>query len=159
MRKEEFCEILGEINDKHILDASVKRCAKKSVRFQWGVIAACLCLLVVAISGIRPWMEQHNAERQDTMQAPMITIMDKNYVAPNMPVAELPAGYHYLRKLTKEEANNTGLQGCAIYVDPQEDMNAIYLYQECGTPVNEDTVDNTKRQWAYVEWILVSDAE
>ena len=71
MRKEEFCEILGEINDKHILDARETRQAKKSVRFQWGVMVACLCLLVVVISGIHTWIEQHNEGMQDTMPAPM----------------------------------------------------------------------------------------
>ena len=87
---------------------------------------------------------------------PLITIMNKNYVAPNMPVEELPEEYHYLRDLTEKEANDTGLAGCAIYVNPQdEDMSEIYLYQECGTPIDEHTVDNTQRQWAYVQWSVV----
>lgn len=30
----------------------------------------------------------------------------------------------------------------------------FYIYQECGTPVSEHEVDNTKRQWAYVKWRL-----
>lgn len=34
-------------------------------------------------------------------------------------------------------------------------MNEIYLYQECGTPMDEHTVDNTQRQWAYVQWIVL----
>ena len=34
--------------------------------------------------------------------------MNKNYVAPNMPVEELPEEYHYLRDLTEKEANDTG---------------------------------------------------
>ncbi len=38
-------------------------------------------------------------------------------------------------------------------------MNAIYLYQECGTPIDEYTVDNTQRQQAYVQWIAVSETE
>ena len=54
-----------------------------------------------------------------------------------MPVEELPEEYHYLRDLTEKEANDTGLAGCAIYVNPQdEDMSEIYLYQECGTPID-----------------------
>ena len=28
----------------------------------------------------------------------------------------------------------------------------FYLYQECGTPISEDTVDSSLRQWAYVQW-------
>ena len=30
----------------------------------------------------------------------------------------------------------------------------FYVYQECGTPVSEHEMDNTKRQWAYVKWGL-----
>ena len=41
---------------------------------------------------------------------PLITIMNKNYVAPNMPVEELPEEYHYLRDLMEKEANDTGVQ-------------------------------------------------
>ena len=66
--------------------------------------------------------------------------MNKNYVAPNIPVEELPEEYHYLRDLMEKEVNDTGLAGCAIYVNPQdEDMSEIYLYQECGTPIDEHT--------------------
>ena len=85
--------------------------------------------------------------------------MGKIYLAHHMPVDKLPATYHYLRDLTVEEANNTELTGSAIYVDPQdENMYTIYLYQECGTPIDSNTIDNTKRQWAYVKW-TASDTE
>ena len=33
---------------------------------------------------------------------PMITLYDKNYVAPYMPVNELPDGYEYIGELTEE---------------------------------------------------------
>ena len=41
---------------------------------------------------------------------PLITIMNKNYVVPNMPVEELPEEYHYLRDLMEKEANDTRFQ-------------------------------------------------
>lgn len=63
---------------------------------------------------------------------PMITIFDKNYVAPYMPVDELPDGYEYIGDLPEEFANDTGLAGCKMY--------AIKEF-------------NTLRQWAYVRWI------
>ena len=85
---------------------------------------------------------------------PMITIFDKNYVAPYMSVDELPDGYEYIGDLPEESANDTGLAGCKIYaVKELDSFPDFYLYQECGTPVSEDTVDNTLRQWAYVQWI------
>ena len=35
-----------------------------------------------------------------------------------------------------------------------ESIDDFYVYQECGTPVSEQEIDNTKRQWAYVKWSL-----
>lgn len=29
----------------------------------------------------------------------------------------------------------------------------FYVYQQCGTPINENTVDSEKIQWAYVQWV------
>ena len=49
MRKEEFAEVLGEISEKHILEARVERKAKKPVWVKWGAMVACLCLVAVGI--------------------------------------------------------------------------------------------------------------
>ena len=70
---------------------------------------------------------------------PMIDMYGQKYVAPNMPVNELPQGYTYLGELSKEQANGTGLEGCKM----------------CGTPIDDNTVDSEKIQWAYVQWIKV----
>ena len=161
MTKEKFYEVFGDINETHVKAAGEYHKVKKPIWIKWGAVAACLCFVLAAVSVAMP-LSAHprpDAQADDTAPAPMITIMGKNYTAPNMPVAELPAEYHYLRDLTKKEANNTGLEGCAIYVNPQDDMNAIYLYQACGTPLDEYTVNNTQRQQAYVQWIAVSETE
>ena len=47
MRKEDFAEVLGEINEKHVLEARAERKAKKPVWVKWGAVAACLCLAVL----------------------------------------------------------------------------------------------------------------
>ncbi|MBE6954674.1 MAG: hypothetical protein E7449_02015 [Ruminococcaceae bacterium] len=47
MREETFCEILGEIDDRHIVDAKQKHKAKRTVWFKWGTMAACLCLVIL----------------------------------------------------------------------------------------------------------------
>ena len=152
MRKEEFAEIFGDINEKYIMDAKRKDKGKKPMGIKWGII-------VITIETVIPVWKHSDTKTNDTMAAPMITVMGKNYFAHDMPVDKLPATYHYLRDLTAEEANNTELMGSAIYVDPQdENMYIIYLYQECGTPIDTNTVDNTKRQWAYVKW-TASDTE
>lgn len=160
------CHAMGEIDSKYIEEAmDYKKKKGKSVWLNLGIAAACLCFVLITARVIIPvyrdqYSRNKNTEAADTVKAPLITIMGKNYLAPDMPVDELPAEYHYLRDLTAEEANRTGLAGSRIYVDPQdEDMSVIYLYQECGTPVSENTVDNTKRQWAYVKWTVLEEED
>ena len=156
----ELYELIGDINETHIKGADECRKARNAVRLKLGAMAACLCLLLVCAGVIIPIYKQQDNETIDTVPAPMITIMGKDYFAPDMPVDNLPAEYRYLRDLTEAEANNTGLAGCAIYVDPQDaDICSIYLYQECGTPIDGYTVDNTKRQLAYVKWVVYENPE
>ena len=49
MRKEDFAEVLGDINEKHIVEARAERKApKKSIWLKWGAMAACLCLVIAS---------------------------------------------------------------------------------------------------------------
>ncbi len=156
-----FFEALSELDDRYIEEALDYR-RKKERRFalpKWVSAVACLCLTVAAVRVITFYKTKDfgagDTAVSDTALAPTITVMGKNYTAPDMPTEQLPAGYRYLRNLTKKEANGTDLAGCAIYVDPQDaDMRVLYLYQECGTPIGENAVDNTERQWAYVKWTV-----
>lgn len=85
---------------------------------------------------------------------PMLTINGENYFANTMPIAELPDNYECLGEITAKEANDTGLQGCKYYANKHiSSFDVFYLYQECGTPIDENTVDSTQRQWAYVKWV------
>lgn len=87
--------------------------------------------------------------------APCIVIDNQYFYAPNMPISELPEGYEYIGVLSKDAANGTGLEGCKMYaVTDADSLRDFYLYQECGTPVGNNTVDTTKRQWAYVHWSI-----
>lgn len=47
MRKEEFCEVLGDINEAYVKEARADRRARRPSWQKWGAIAACFCLLVV----------------------------------------------------------------------------------------------------------------
>lgn len=47
MKKEEFCEVLGDINENYVKEAWADRKAKKPSWMKWGAMAACLCLLAV----------------------------------------------------------------------------------------------------------------
>lgn len=46
MKKEEFCEVLGDVNENYVKEARAVRKARKPGWMQWGAMAACLCLLV-----------------------------------------------------------------------------------------------------------------
>ena len=47
MRKEEFCEVLGDISEAYVKEARADRSARRPSWQKWGAIAACFCLLVV----------------------------------------------------------------------------------------------------------------
>lgn len=98
-------------------------------------------------------MSCQNQDKEDELP-PMITLYGSNYVAQYMPVKKLPDGYSYLGELTEEQANDTGLAGCKMYAYTVLDsIPDFFVYQECGTPIDENTLDLTKLQWAYVQWI------
>lgn len=44
MRKEDFAEVLSDINERHIAGADRK--TQKPVWLKWGAMAACLCLVI-----------------------------------------------------------------------------------------------------------------
>ena len=46
MKKEEFCEVLGDMNENYVKEAGAVRKARKPGWMKWGAMAACLCLLV-----------------------------------------------------------------------------------------------------------------
>lgn len=88
----------------------------------------------------------------------MILIGEKKYIDAGWPENELPEGYAYIGDVRPEEEFNTGLAGMKMYARAgKEDMEDFYLYQECGTPISEDTIDTAKRQWAYIQWVLLED--
>ena len=88
--------------------------------------------------------------------APKIVITGQDYFA-NEPVivSELPDGYSYAGELTDQEKEFAYINGAKYYLPMgTESIDDFYVYQECGTPVSEQEIDNTKRQWAYVKWSL-----
>lgn len=49
MKREVFCELFGEINEKHIADAKADRKGKAVFWRKWGALAACLCLVIAGV--------------------------------------------------------------------------------------------------------------
>jgi hypothetical protein len=47
MRKEDFVEVLGDINENYVKEAETVKKSRKPAWMKWGAAAACLCLVVV----------------------------------------------------------------------------------------------------------------
>ena len=88
--------------------------------------------------------------------APKILLNGQDYFANEaVIVSELPDGYSYAVELTDQEKEFAYFNGEKYYLPiGTEAIEDFYVYQECGTPVSEQEIDNTKRQWAYVKWSL-----
>ena len=88
--------------------------------------------------------------------APKIVLDGRDYFAKETVILnELPDGYSYAGELTEQEKEFASIDGEKYYIpDGVESIEDFYVYQECGTPVNDHEIDNTKRQWAYVKWSL-----
>ena len=88
--------------------------------------------------------------------APKIVLNGQDYFANEaVIVSELPDGYSYACELTDQEKEFAYINGAKYYLPMgTESIDDFYVYQECGTPVSEQEIDNTKRQWAYVKWSL-----
>ena len=88
--------------------------------------------------------------------APKIVLNGQDYFANEaVIVSELPDGYSYAGELTDQEKEFAYINGAKYYLSMgTESIDDFYVYQECGTPVSEQEIDNTKRQWAYVKWSL-----
>lgn len=54
MKREKFCELLGEINEDYVKEAETIKKAKKPVWLKWGAMAACLAVMVIAGISVLP---------------------------------------------------------------------------------------------------------
>lgn len=99
--------------------------------------------------------EQNQAEKSYAV-APMIVINRKQYFANTLDIVnQLPEGYEYGGELTDEQLKYADIDGTEYYFDKRKEaLYDFYVYQECGTPMSDDALDNTARQWAYVKWSL-----
>jgi len=75
------------------------------------------------------------------------------YLNPFMPVEELLADYEFSGYVYDNEENSTtGMKGLQYFMHRNE-KDYIYVYQSCGTPVGNNTIDTEKIQWAYMPWV------
>ena len=116
-----------------------------------------LVLTLVCALGLVGWLRSNSKNKDEVVSGdlpPILIMREEHFIAYDMPISELPDDLECMGEITEEEANGTGLQGCKYYANKYlSSFVEFYVYQECGTPVDENAVDSTKRQWAYVKWV------
>ncbi len=113
-------------------------------------------LFVISMVGCGSNARGNTSNDKPYSGAPKIVLNGQDYFANEaVIVSELPDGYSYAGELTDQEKEFAYINGAKYYLPMgTESIDDFYVYQECGTPVSEQEIDNTKRQWAYVKWSL-----
>ncbi len=157
MRKEDFAEVLGEISEKHILEARAERKVKKPGWMKWGAMVACLCLVVALVI---PTVFYESAETpQDAVEPGAdstgpagLTVNGIKYlISSHVSVTDkLPDGFSYAG-----ETDVGGFESCPYYTNP--DMPEwVYVSQEVltdGTVDSTGTLNRTDPHEAYVRYV------
>ena len=103
------------------------------------------------LAGLKEAVAAFEEDDNPYMGAPKIVLDGHNYYATELCIVnEVPEGYSYAGELTDQEKKYAFIDGSKYYTPNSDGVpEDFYIYQECGTPVSEHEVDNTKRQWAY----------
>jgi len=125
-----------------------------SVKKMLAFLISILC--VISMVGCGSNARGNTSNDKPYSGAPKIVLNGQDYFANEaVIVSELPDGYSYAGELTDQEKEFAYINGAKYYLPMgTESIDDFYVYQECGTPVSEQEIDNTKRQRAYVKWSL-----
>lgn len=75
------------------------------------------------------------------------------YLNPFMPTDELPADYEFSGYVNTKNVHNASDMNGLSYFMHRYKKDCIYVYQPCGTPIGNNTIDTEKIQWAYMPWV------
>lgn len=154
MKKEEFFEVLGELDDDLVSGARTAMRRKMSWR-AWGALAACLAL--VLSFGVFCWRQGGGDEPEPGIAdvAPMVYVQDTLYIqsSDQQGYPECKEEFLYLGKITSDCADgapkenfqaNHPIVGCKVYQYGENIVvkiqDAYWLYMKYGGP--EVTWDN-----------------
>lgn len=156
MKREKFCELLGEINENYVKEAETIKKAKKPVWVKWGAMAACLCLVVaLAIPTVFHQPAESPNDTMDPGDGPSSLVVNGvNYlISSHLAVSdELPDGFVHAG-----EASVGGFVGCPYFTNPDV-PEWVYVYQEVmtdGTIDASGTLNRTDPHNAYVRYVDV----
>lgn len=103
MKKESrILDILGQVDEKYVGEAAPgKKANKKSSWMKWGALAACLCLVICAIT--IPLLREPAVTPGDL--APMVFVNDTIYYqSGNKSFSEMQDNFNYIGKIESEVA-------------------------------------------------------
>ncbi len=158
MRKEDFVEVLGDINENYVKEAETVKKVRKPFWVKWGAAAACLCLMVLAAV---PLFMRTTETPQDGIGSendacggpPYIIVDNKTFIiSSHLSVTdELPDGF--------VPAGNIniigGFENCPYYLNP-DTPEWVYVYHEVrtdGTVDSTGTLTSTPPHGAYVRYV------
>lgn len=128
MRKEDFAEVIGDINEKHIVEARADHKAKKPTWLKWGAMAACLCLVLVGAFVMRPDNGDYTGDNTVVSSgvedvAPMVYVNNVLYKQSTTQVSytELKPEFIYVGKI---ETDITSDQSTSTDGVPKENFQA-----------------------------------
>ena len=130
MRKEEFCEIFGDINEKYIKEARTHKKDKKIAWLKWGAMAACLTLLVA--TGIS-LINELTKSQDDTRSTDLVLLEYENAyyeVIENYPQALERAGI-----ATEITADVTGEHIAYLQKEHPENQYSNYIAVQMETDI------------------------
>ena len=158
MKKEHISDALNMLNDDIIEETNNVRTNAKPKRkwVKWGVVAACLCLLVATIPIFLNKPETPKTGRDlenDTAARPSHIIVENRtfYISPYLSASDkLPDGFKEAGK-----ANVGGFENCPYFLNPAI-PEWVYVYHEVrtdGTYDSTGTLTRTEPHSAYVRYV------
>lgn len=162
MRKEDFFEVLGELDDS-IVEGAKTSMKKKTNWTAWGAIAACLALAIGIFIFHAGQYGDKVMESGTADAAPMVYVNDTLYIqsSDQQGYPEHRDEFTYLGKIeshTTEESTphqnfqaNDSIVGCEVYQYGEHIVvkinDAYWLYRKYGTPeINWDDLSETEKE-------------
>lgn len=154
MRGNDFLDKMELVDPAFVEEADKKPTHKKRRWINLSAVAACLCLLIMAIPFLMQTLETPQINfGNDTMDGPpYLTVGNTRFlISSHLPVTEeLPAGFE-----EAGQANVGGFENCSYYLNPNV-PEWVYVYHEVRTDGTVDatgTLTSTTPHDAYVRYV------
>ncbi len=130
-----FAEAISEVDDRYYWEAARYRPAQRWVK--WGVLAACLCLVMIGCFALLPRLTGSPDDPKGAPSVyPYVMVNGALYwIDPEgAAAAELPEGYSEIGKIEgnapADQAQNWYSQGCKVgeSVYQGADLSEVYVY-------------------------------